>query len=415
MDSWLIASASVLLLLTLINHCARWDWLYPGTLQSGLWTCVLFSYLLRSDGPTLSSSSLVAVLEFSLLFSFGSYLGSLGSAEMRSTTAAAPGAIDRAFLGGTLLAATVGLPFFALRAWELSFHSFSDNPLMNIRYSIALEGKDYGLLAYLVPASVMATAICIFFSRYINGFLTGASITVAITYGVLWTGRTFLFLVVLLILGTLALQRRISARRASLAFLSMGLLFFVVMGLALGKGGSFYDDFLDNALTMTSSLLEYYLAPLAAFDQFLRSDQNLSWGSNTFRTFFAILAAFRVDHITVVPLVKEFVYVPLPMNVYTVLQPYYSDFGDAGVIVAGLILGAGHGYIYKRARQRDVVWSITFGLALFPLFMQFFQDQYFSLASNWLQYALLLGLYAFFRHQAFVGLERTGQRSMSTS
>jgi oligosaccharide repeat unit polymerase len=135
-----------------------------------------------------------------------------------------------------------------------------------------------------------------------------------------------------------------------------------------------------------SNLRLYALAPLPAFDLFLHRGDALQYGANTFRTLMAVAAKLGLNAHPV-PLVEEFVDIPGAgrWNTFTVYRPYYADFGLAGALGAMFVLGAAHGLIYRRARSGDHFFIAIYALSLYPLLMQFFQDQYFSLMSLWIQ------------------------------
>ena len=74
-------------------------------------------------------------------------------------------------------------------------------------------------------------------------------------------------------------------------------------------------------------------------------------------------------------------------------QYYCDDFGVVYSILMSAILGLMSGYCYKRENV-DGLFGYLSCLLLYPAFMQFFQEQYLSLASTWLQ-LLFVGLLVF--------------------
>ncbi|PYT03367.1 MAG: hypothetical protein DMF60_18625 [Acidobacteria bacterium] len=121
-------------------------------------------------------------------------------------------------------------------------------------------------------------------------------------------------------------------------------------------------------------------------------------GVNSFRTILAVLRALGFGT-PYVPLVQPYVDIPMPMNVYTVYQPYFKDFGIGGILTL-FPLGLAHGFLYRKATVRNphAVYVFLFSLSLFPLSTQVFQDMYFSVLSTWIQYGaisvLLFGIFS---------------------
>src|SRR5438128_12375967 len=104
-----------------------------------------------------------------------------------------------------------------------------------------------------------------------------------------------------------------------------------------------------------------------------------------FRTIFAVFNKIGFE-IEVPPLIKEYQYTPFASNVYTVYQPYFDDFSVFGILLIQFFLGLFHGFLYKKIESRKPIYIILYSISLYPLFMQFFQDQYFNLLSTWIQY-----------------------------
>jgi oligosaccharide repeat unit polymerase len=153
-----------------------------------------------------------------------------------------------------------------------------------------------------------------------------------------------------------------------------------------------------NALSALDALSLYLLGSLAALDHtLLQGSAPLDWGLNSFRSVLAVVDAMGFN-VTVIPLVKEYVFVPDATNVYTVYLPYLQDFGPVGVVVFLGFFGWLHARLYRAAKSQDPRLVILYALSVYPLLMQFFQDQYFSLLTTWVVFALLV--LASFRRRA---------------
>jgi oligosaccharide repeat unit polymerase len=96
--------------------------------------------------------------------------------------------------------------------------------------------------------------------------------------------------------------------------------------------------------------------------------------------------ALGLSNIQPVALIKEFTYVPDLTNVYTVYEVYFRDFSYSGILIPPLFL-VGHYWLYRKALLFGGVWIFYYSASVYPLVMQFFQDQYFSILSLWIQVA----------------------------
>jgi oligosaccharide repeat unit polymerase len=136
----------------------------------------------------------------------------------------------------------------------------------------------------------------------------------------------------------------------------------------------------------------YVIGSLAAFDRLRHTTVTLAWGDNVFRTVWAVLYSIGFDT-KPVPLLQPYIKTPVLTNVYTVYQPYFLDFSYVGAVLIQFFLGLLHGHIYRRAVRGSAFFVALYGLSLYPLVMQFFQDQYLNLLSTWVQFAAVFGMF----------------------
>lgn len=171
--------------------------------------------------------------------------------------------------------------------------------------------------------------------------------------------------------------------------------FFVIF--AYFKYGYLYiNSGFDFGALFRDQFLAYLAIPLACFQQYFDIPGSYLAGANTFRFFIAIGEMLGFD-VNAQQLVQGFVSLGdgATGNVYTIFQYYYADFGAVYALVIVTLLGVLSGYLYKKMMTKDLFWMFLFSLLIYPTFMQFFQDQYLSLTSTWVQY-VLVGL-VFFR------------------
>jgi oligosaccharide repeat unit polymerase len=190
-------------------------------------------------------------------------------------------------------------------------------------------------------------------------------------------------------LGIYLITRKIPIKRTVLAFLLIGLAIFVLVGIYQHDVISLARGYETNEGFLLENFQIYLLGTIPALDNVLNQKAEWSYGAKTFRSVFAVLSRMQVQ-VRVAPLVQEFTYIPFPINVYTVYQPYYLDFGYPGIALFILFIGYIHGIVYKRAITGRSLYVFAYGLLLYPLFMQFFQDQYASLLTTWILITVIL-------------------------
>jgi oligosaccharide repeat unit polymerase len=171
--------------------------------------------------------------------------------------------------------------------------------------------------------------------------------------------------------------------RFSLAFMA----FFI--GIAILKYNNEFESvsFIDF---ITNNIFMYLSASLVSFQTFLLNPGEYLYGENTFRFFIAIFGRITGEH-SEQSLVQEFTDVgdSTATNVYTFYHYYARDFGMIYAMGAQFFVGVLHGASYKAMLLKRPFNIFVFSILCYPLIMQFFQDQYISLLSTWLQFIII--------------------------
>ena len=238
----------------------------------------------------------------------------------------------------------------------------------------------------LVVLQVILGLACCFFKLSRNGFL--------------WY---LLPLVAVFVKG-----KKLSFRQCIyILFVGAAVFLAIFIGFAWLKYGYMYSTFSFGEL-FADQFISYLASPLVCFQVFFDSYQPSGTPSNTLRFISAIGAALGLGD-SAKELVQQFIYIAngVTSNVYTMFQYYCDDYGVVYGILMSAFLGLLSGFCYKR-ENTDGLFGYLSCLLLYPAFMQFFQDQYFSLASTWLQ-LLFVGLLVFRTKLVLnrVGVEQT--------
>ena len=394
-----LLAITLLLLLIGANLLRYRDPLYPGFLQPVVWLVVALALELAAKSyGELSAATYTTFAVGALAFGAGSFvathrLARVGVAEGTEVT------VPQRWTTLTLLgaAALAFVPYWR-RAVELAESSnLTDSFFLNLRISLTRFRDDfggYGIWAYGLTVSFVAAycavvRLSLARRKKTDAVVAAIAVILALSYAALATGRTFVFLLFFVLCGPLLVLRRVGPLKMSLGGAAFLLAVFVVYAGVFRKGVSAESS--EYLLQDSGSVIFDYVAGGSyAFDDLVSHPRELELGVNTFRTFFAVLQRIGVD-IDVKGVVQEYTGYSLSTNVYTVYQPYYLDFGSAGAAVFMALLGGLHGYAYRRVsgQRKDMFFVFMFSLSLYPLFMQFFQEQYFTLASTWLQFGLI--------------------------
>ena len=125
-----------------------------------------------------------------------------------------------------------------------------------------------------------------------------------------------------------------------------------------------------------------------------RVQENLNdqFGNHTFAFFYAFLTKTGLGSYEVETKLQEFVWVPLPTNVYTVFQPFYEDFGYKGIAFFATLYGTISGWLYRQMKNRNALCMCIYAYMVLCLLLQFFQENLLISLSLLIQYIIIMGL-----------------------
>lgn len=399
----ILLSVIVLALLTYFNWRRYGDLLYPAALQSMLWTFLLGGFwLLAKDFDPVSSATVLFLVMGCFAFTVGNAFVCAGHTPWLQ-----PSKLHIDFELPTVvwwllrIIPFAVLPFFTRTAIGIAEGGPTGVFFVDLRYQLGVEGVGYGLfvLAMWIAYSASGLSLLWFlcgpeYHRRTHRLSTYVMVSVSTVYAVLFTGRNWVLFLGMIVIGIISVLRRVDARKAGVIIISFGLVLFTVYAVVAQWTGTDEEDSAVKFLMETAEL--YVFGSIPAFDTIVRVGSPYELGVNTFRDFLAALNAmgfqFRLK-----PIVQEFVFVPGGTNVYTVYQPYYLDWGLAGMLIFQFAAGTLHGYVYRRATlERPTPFAVLFfALLLYPLLMQYSVDAYMIGINRWIIFAGILGLSLF--------------------
>ncbi|MPW28715.1 oligosaccharide repeat unit polymerase [Agarivorans sp. B2Z047] len=367
------------------------DFRQPAIIHSVMWASILVLHTFVPHGLFPAGPHVLSVVLFSLVCFTGgailvAYLFQHRNTEDIVSRYDVP-YFRRFYIGYFVMAALVS-PLMFNRARSIAAHGTTDSFMMNLRLGLNNEafGGSFGWMGYLSLVALSAlflVALDIGNKRGKQWFLL--ILPVALFYVLMSTGRTYFFLLVITLLFIFSF---IKPEKFGLKAFASGFflifVFFFLIGTIMGKVG-------EGSGGALSALYVYLLGGVSAIDVVLSSQPDLAYGSNTFRTFYAVLAKLGFEW-NPVKLVKDYVYIPHATNVYTVFYPYYLDFGLSYILISQFVFGVFHTVLYKGAIRGGYGYILAYSISVYALFIQWFQDQYLSLLTSWLIVFALLAM-----------------------
>ena len=176
------------------------------------------------------------------------------------------------------------------------------------------------------------------------------------------------FFLLAAILFTLYEKRVIKMRSIIISGISIIILFFF-----FNMARDYREDADPNdAMTFLDFFAIYVLSPAVAFER-VQEDLTPQFGSHTFQTIYLFLNRFGGDY-EVNTKLQEFVWVPLPTNVYTVFQPFFEDFRYKGVAIFAMFYGVCSGFCYRLMLNGNGIAKCLYVYVVYVLALQFFQE-----------------------------------------
>lgn len=387
------------LALFFFNYSLNGDLFYPPALFSLIWTVVFAAYIIYTNINTggvfnVDGRSFFVFISGEILFSAGA-LFAIDRKKLKDKSICKPAILHQfdKYLYWFLI---IMLPLYIFKLMAIvGASSINDtNAFMILRYEFTQEDVDLGIIKYTNYIALFAFAIALYKFHY-TGYKPVAweqklykySYYLIVTiYCVLSTGRTYLLILFCLYIGFKGISGVLKKRHYVFAGLTVFILFGAI-ALVLKKAGGDDLSFTQTIGSVFDSFTVYFVGGIYAFNSVIKDGFTLDYGENTFRFFVALFHSFGLTAKEPKNLVMPFITTPVMSNVYSLYYIYIKDFWYFGILF-NFLWGYLHSWFYYRARK-NFTYLFGYGLLLYPLVLSFFQDQYMSLISTWIQMAVL--------------------------
>ena len=272
-----------------------------------------------------------------------------------------------------------------LRAQQLVPLEGRPDWIQQLRGAVTVGGQSFGWTAYVANLGFAATLSSLYIANQRHEWIAACLALIAATMmAVLLTGRTYIVLLAVTTIVTLSSKATTPATKKKIIVVLLAALVTIIVFSSVARQPEILAAG-NLASTIYVQLLHYIPPGVIGFDYQIAQDAPPALGVNTFRTFFAIFKALGLV-VPVVDLVRPFILTPISTNVYSAFSPYYADYGAGGVAIFFFFFGSLTGYLYRRLQKLPTpTMAMLYGILIYALVMQFFQDQYFSLLSQWIQ------------------------------
>lgn len=349
-----------------------------------IWGVFLFLYTVIPHGLyDLQSQFLAALLLWVLFFLLGAYAVSLKNSNTNSfidnNFSLYNKQIFNVFFYLVIIFSPLVIIALVTEAMKVGFEYF----FLKLRMiNTGIDDDDtftLGPLAYVFNFTNVVLLLFTFYKDKVSNIKYYLVLIFAVLLGLITLARTSLVVLFLSIFVILYLKRKLKKWH----YLAGAMVFFVFIVLI-----TFLRSLHESNSTGNNELLIYLFAGMPAFDQvnYIAQEQ---FGIYTFRFFYALLNSFGGNYI-VEKTILPYSMVPELTNVYTVMFPFYKDFGYLGLIIFGFMYGILTKFTFNSAVKGNN-FAILFYSMIFPvLLLQFFGEYLFSNLSTYLQYVIIL-------------------------
>ena len=254
---------------------------------------------------------------------------------------------------------------YATRIWGIVSQFDLDNLLYNLRLYIIEDNSVTGLLNHVQGLNFALFIAGLWMYPKIPKWLLAYIVIVNLVFELFRMEKSG---ILIMILGTMFMmyeRQKIHIRSILLTFAGIIVLFFF---FNLSKE----DVDSETESTFLDFFGMYVTSPMVAFDR-LYPDLSGNFGENTFCILYPYFNMLGFDF-EYMDRLQEFVWVPIPTNVYTIMQPFYNDFGILGIGFFGLVYGAFFGWVYRRFRDGSPVFICIYTYLIEVIIIQFYND-----------------------------------------
>lgn len=359
MTALLILYTTLILLLSL--HCSKNDIFSPAVITATIWVVFPLLYLIMShDLPSLSSQVIIGIAIWTTGYCMSSLLmqSVLGNSKVSHKYTRANKTIRDFFLIVSIMSLVpLSLWIYNVISNGSGFWA-SDLRMAAIGVNKNIEPYEsvFRIFAYISFFMELS-----FYDKKHKYRLIFALFSVLV-YEFAAMSKTGFLLIFAGATAALYLTNKIKIKHILIGLIA--LLLFFIWFQAMRQGSEMGEDEKNDFLVL------YMVGHLAAFDTVEPFTAN-HLGEHVFSVFYIIANKLGLSDIEPVNPILPFIKEPLVTNTYTVLYPFYVDFGYFGILFFSILEGAFFGFIYQKVKNGSIYALIIYAYCTIYIVTQF--------------------------------------------
>ena len=276
-------------------------------------------------------------------------------------------------------------PLYAYQIYKLVTMFDAQDLVANIRL-LAIEGEDRGILNYTMVINQSLLLVALWGYPKIPLWKVVCTIICCFIFAVANMEKLTFFLIFIAIVYVLFERKLIKFR--TIAIFSF-VLFFIFYVFTISRTSD--SETMSDSMSIIDFLGIYFTSPPIAFGH-LRPTISQYLCPESLWTVYSYIGKF-INGVTVEhDAFSEFVFVPVPTNVYTIMKPFYQDGGGLCVAFFALLYGIGSGLVYRYSINGQSFSKCLYTYLVFVLALQFFDEIIFASIPLFIQRMALIAL-----------------------
>lgn len=356
----------------------------PWNITILLWVTILVCiYLLGDQLYPLTSQFYIAISLWISIFCISSFitcqLGHHPNGNQEYINK--PLHLNRTFFYLLLVVSLVFTPLCVKAVMDV-IRAFGTNNIMQSIRMIAVKGGGFGILdlSFVINKVLLIVALWRYPQISVKTIILIGFLTLLNSFAVMDKGTIFFIITTLLFV--LYERRLMTVIHIAIGAICVVSLFFMLTVMR-DEGGE------NGNMDLSFFLGEYIFANPVAFG-YLPHSVSPQFGANTLYLVYYYLQRFGIGDYMVTDIVQEFSYVPIRTNLYTVMQPFFVDFGYLGIASFAFVYGVGIGWCYGLYKNGNATAKCIYTYLIMILVMQFGQEAIFLRPVEFLRACFLL-------------------------